>query len=465
MNMKPVTYPEELGISSLAVEAFLDGARDKGLDFHSVMVLRHGRVAVALNWAPYELTRPHTLFSLSKSFCSAAAGFAVAEGLLSYEDKVLDVLADKAPEEPDERLAQVTLRHLLTMSSGLEPKSDTRLLRTQDWVKRALSCRVDHEPGTHFDYNTTGTYLISAMVQKVTGQTVRDYLMPRLFDKLGIIKPQWEVCPMGITAGGYGLHLSCQDIAKFGQLLLQDGVWNGEQVLPAGWVKQATAKAIETVQTPEDSDWAQGYGFQFWRTRGGRYRGDGMFGQICLVDEAQDMVIAVTAGLNDMGAEMDLIKDTLLAGVAMQPASAARQKAVQKRMARLQYALPASDGTGHDLTGSYLAAGNRRLMLDQRADGRLVINLYQQGRYPVNFWFTVQPGQPYRGEQAWFTPLEAPEPYVGSCSWQDGVLHVEVRMPGAPYVFTGKLTPRGRDVHLTLSGAGAPEENRLYRRA
>jgi hypothetical protein len=128
--------------------------------------------------------------------------------------------------------------------------------------------------------------------------------------------------------------------------------------------------------------------------------------------------------------------------------------------------LPASDGTGHDLTGSYLAAGNRRLMLDQRADGRLVINLYQQGRYPVNFWFTVQPGQPYRGEQAWFTPLEAPEPYVGSCSWQDGVLHVEVRMPGAPYVFTGKLTPKGtRRAPDAQRRRSAPEENRLYRRA
>ena len=105
-------------------------------------------------------------------------------------------------------------------------------------------------------------------------------------------------------------------------------------------------------------------------------------------------------------------------------------------------------------------------MRDQRADGRLVINLYQQGQVPRQFLVPrLQPGQPYRGEQAWFTPLEAPEPHVGSCSWQDGVLHVEVRMPGAPYVFTGKLTPRGRDVHLTLSGAGAPEENRLYRRA
>lgn len=466
--MEHAAFPEELGISSLAVEAFLDGAERQGLEFHSVMLLREGRVAAALNWAPYDMRRPHTLFSLSKSFCSAAAGFAVAEGLLSYDDRVLDVLRDKAPAQPDARLEKVTLRHLLTMSSGLEPRSDTRSLGEKDWVRRALALRVDHEPGAHFHYNTTGTYLVSAMVQQAAGQNVRDYLMPRLFDRLGIAKPQWDACPLGISAGGYGLHLSCEDIAKFGQLLLDDGRWQGEQVLPGGWVQLATRKSIDNanhVDDPERSDWGQGYGFQFWRTRGGRYRGDGMFGQVCLVDPQNRVVVAVTAGIDDMGAEMDLLRDTLLAGADMAPASPARQKALKKRAARLAYAPPADDGTGCALTGSYLARGGYRLRVEQRAEGRTVVNLYRAGRQPVNFWFSLRAGTPWQGEQAWFTPMEAPEPYLGSCGWQQGALRFDVRMPGAPYVFHGVLTPKGDDVHLRLWGAGAPAIDAPFRRA
>ncbi len=463
--LTPVAFPEELGISSLAVEAFLDGAREQGLDFHSVIMLRHGKVAVAMNWAPYALNNPHTLFSLSKSFCSAAAGFAVAEGLLSYDDKVLDVLKDKAPANPDKGLKKVTLRHLLTMSSGLEPKSDTRVLREKDWVSRALSLKTDHEPGTNFHYNTTGTYLVSAMVQKVAGMPVRDYLMPRLFDKLGIARPQWDVCPMGITAGGYGLHLSCNDIAKFGQLLLNNGKWEGKQVLPKGWVKMATDKSIENAQKPEDSDWAQGYGFQFWRTRGDRYRGDGMFGQVCLVDEKQDIVLAVTAGINNMGAEMNLLKDTLLNGVTMKPASQAKQRAVKKRIAALSYPLVTDDGTGRDLTGSYLASGNRRLRVEMRSDGRVVMHLYRGGRRTYNYMFSVKNGTPHEGEMSWGIPLEAPEPYRGSCGFTDGAFAFELRFPYAPYTWQGTLTPKGNDLELVLKGAGTDAGTFLYKRA
>lgn len=458
----PVAFPEDPGISSLAVEAFLDGAQAQGLDFHSVILMRHGKVAVRLNWAPYTLDTPHTLFSLSKSFCSAAAGFAVAEGLLSYEDKVLDVLKDKAPANPDKGLAKVTLRHLLTMSSGLEPRSDTRELRVMDWVARALTQKTDHEPGTHFHYNTTGTYLVSAMVHKVTGMPIRDYLMPRLFDKLGIVRPQWDVCPMGINAGGYGLHLSCEDIARFGQLLLQDGMWEGERVLPEGWVKMATDKSIDTADKPEDSDWAQGYGFQFWRTRGGRFRGDGMFGQVCMVDQKQDLVLAVTAGIADMGAEMNLLRDTLLNGAGMKPAAQAKQRAIKKRAEALSYPLLADDFSGRDLTGSYFARGNRRLRVEMRADGRVALQLTR----PIyNLCFSVKSTTPHTGEATWGIPMEAPEAYRGSCGFADGALHFEVRFPGAPYTYQGILTPRGDDLELTMKGAGSDAGTFLYKRA
>ncbi len=460
----PVAYPEEVGISSLAVEAFLDGAKEQGLEFHSVILLRQGKVAARMAWKPYDDVTPHTLFSLSKSFCSAAAGFAVAEGLLSYEDKVLDVLKDKAPEHPDKGLQKVTLKHLLTMSSGLEPKSDQGRFGYVDWVKRLLACKTDHEPGTHFHYNSMGTYLVSAMVQKVTGQTIRDYLMPRLFDKLDIPLPQWDCCPMGINAGGFGLHLSGESIAKFGQLLLQDGLWDGKRVLPKGWVKLATDKSIETVDKPEDSDWAQGYGFQFWRTRGNRYRGDGMFGQVCLVDEKNDVVIAVTAGIPDMGAEMQLLQDTLLKGVAMPPASAAVQKRVKARIAKLAYDAPTDDGAGRDLTGSYVAGTNNRLRLEFRADGRLVAFFRRAGRNQWNLCFSLRKGEPHHGEAAFMMPMEAPQAYLGTYGWKNGALLMDVRVPAAPYGIRATLEPVGDNLRVTMKGAGTREGTTVYRR-
>ena len=255
--------PEEAGISSQGILDFIDRAEKQGLEFHSLMVLHKGQVACALNWAPYDLELPHTLFSLTKSFTSAAAGFAVGEGLMHYEDSIADILPDKLTKASDPKLKQVTLHSLLCMGSGLDPLSNRVPRRQEDWAKVALAYPVLHEPGTHFHYNSMGSYLVSAMVQKVTGQTCRDYLMPRLFDKLGIAKPQWDSCPLGISMGGYGLHLNCEDIAKFGQLLLQDGLWQGERVLPEGWVKRATQAYTDNSGFNNHIKWGLNYSYQF----------------------------------------------------------------------------------------------------------------------------------------------------------------------------------------------------------
>ena len=318
--MKPweiASVPEEAGVSSKGLLRYLDEVAASGLEHHSILVWKDGKLACKLNYAPYDDQTPHVLFSLSKSFTSAAAGFAVGEGLLRWDSKVLDVLADKAPEQPSEWLKQVTLAHLLTMGSGLKPESDEidhllipdegptakPLAGGLDWAKAVLACDCDHQPGTHFHYNSHGTYLVSAMVQRVTGQNIRDYLMPRLFTPLGIPKPDWDCCPQGVCCGGWGLHLSSDSILRFGVCLIQGGVWQGRQVLPAEWLKLATAKQIDNSNgKPEpENEWHQGYGYQFWRTRENRYRGDGMFGQLCMVSPDDHMVVAVTAGIDDMG--------------------------------------------------------------------------------------------------------------------------------------------------------------------
>ena len=167
------------------------------------------------------------------------------------------------------------------------------------------------KPGTHFLYNTSATYMQSAIVQKVTGQTVLEYLQPRLFGPLGIENPTWETSPQGISTGGYGLSVRTEDIAKFGQLYLQRGKWQGRQLVPEAWVDRATARQTSNGSRPE-SDWDQGYGYQFWRCRHGAYRGDGAFGQYCVVMPEQDAVVAITSGLKNMQQVLDLVWEKLL---------------------------------------------------------------------------------------------------------------------------------------------------------
>jgi hypothetical protein len=218
------------------------------------------------------------------------------------------------------------------MSAGQQTES--RLGADVMSPKTFLAHPVPFKPGTHFLYNTPATFMASAMVQKATGQPVVEYLKPRLFDPLGIVDPKWDANFQGVSLGGYGLNLKTEDIAKFGQLYLQKGQWHGKQIVPASWVEQATSLQTSNGSNPK-SDWEQGYGYQFWRCRNGIYRGDGAFGQYCIVMPEQDAVIAITSGLGDMPAVLNLIWDKVLPGLQSQPISDDPQ-AQQKLQAKLK---------------------------------------------------------------------------------------------------------------------------------
>jgi CubicO group peptidase (beta-lactamase class C family) len=309
--------PEMAGIPSAAVLHFVDRIEETIDELHSFMLLRHGQVAAEGWWQPYVPQRPHVLFSLSKSFTSTAIGLAVAEGLLTVDDLLLSFFPEEAPANADANLNAMRVRHVLSMATGHDQDTSDRVFSKRNWVKAFLSLPVEHEPGTHFVYNTAATYMLSAIIQKLTGQTLLDYLEPRLFQPLGIQGAAWETCPMGINTGGYGLSIKTEDIARFGQLYLQQGVWNGQRLIAEDWVAEATSKQIVNGDNLE-SDWNQGYGYQFWRCRHNAYRGDGAFGQFCLVLPEQDAVLAITAGTDDMQGVLNIIWETLLP--AMGPA-------------------------------------------------------------------------------------------------------------------------------------------------
>ncbi|MBI1227179.1 MAG: serine hydrolase [Bacteroidetes bacterium] len=315
----PRSSPEAQGVSSTHLLNFLDAAAkfSSKYEFHSLMVLRHGKVVAEAWWAPYRPDLKHTLYSCSKSFTATAVGFAIAEGKLRLSDKVITFFSEYVPKEVSPYLEALTIKDLLTMSVGMDPDPSFTLAVTDDnWIKAFFNTPILNQPGTKFLYNSMGTYVAGAIVQKVTGQTLVQYLKPRLFDPLGIGGMDWETDLLGYNVGGWGLRLKTEDMAKFAQLFLQKGQWNGKQILPKGWVEEASTMKIlqkpEITQEARDKDdWAQGYCYQMWRSRHNSYRGDGAYGQYMLVLPEQDAVIAVTAEVADMQGEIDLIWDNL----------------------------------------------------------------------------------------------------------------------------------------------------------
>src|SRR6478736_4993478 len=341
----PRSTPEAQGVSSQAVREFVE-ALDQINTMHSFMVVRHGHVIAEGWWKPEAADKPHVLNSVTKRCNATAVVLAIADGKLSLNDPVLKFFPNDAPADPTDNLKSMTVRDLLTMSCGhdAEPKS----VGGSPPVKQFLAHPVEHKPGTHFQYNSMGSYMLSAILTKVTGRTSLEYLQPRLFGPLGIENPEWATSPEGNSIGGSGLKVCTEDIAKLGQLYLQKGKWNGKQLIPEKWVEQASSKQVPNNQESHAKigvDWQQGYGFQFWRCTHNAFRGDGAGGQFCVVMPDQDLVIAMTAGGANMPAELNAIWEKLLPAIQAKalPADAAGQEKVKQVIATLEVR-PAKQG-------------------------------------------------------------------------------------------------------------------------
>lgn len=281
------------------------------INLHSVMIVKDGKVLVERWYNGESAEKPHTMWSVSKTFTSAAAGLAISEGLLKLDDKLVDFFPEDLPAEVSDNLAAITVRDLLTMNCGHQKEvSFDRSDPSINWVQRFLAHPVPHTPGTHFRYNTIGTYMVSAIVQKVTGMKVNDYLETRLWNPLHIEKPEWDESPQGINVGGSGLHLKTEDMAKMGQLLLQGGEWNGQQVLPADWVKEMSSYQVQSYanNNPDKrADWNKGYGYQMWMCQHGAFRADGANGQYIIIIPDKNAVIAITTDSSLYQPYMDII--------------------------------------------------------------------------------------------------------------------------------------------------------------
>jgi CubicO group peptidase (beta-lactamase class C family) len=410
-NSLPRCAPEAQGISSAAVARFVDAVEKMpgNNELHSFMLLRHGAVVAEGWWSPYAPKRPHTLFSLSKSFTSTAVGLAVAEGYLSVEDRVLSFFPDDAPARISKNLDAMQVKHLLAMSTGHAEDTMGPMARRRDgnWIRAFLARPVKYKPGTHFLYNTGASYMLSAVVQRLTGMTLLDYLQPRLFRPLGIQHPTWEVSPQGITVGGFGLSITTEDIARFGQLYLQKGCWNGKQLLPEAWIERAGS--VQTVNGADpNSDWQQGYGYQFWRCRHGAYRGDGAFGQYCIIMPEEEAVLAITGGVSDMQLALNLVWEHLLPALSQDkplPDDAPAHASLSQRLGQL--ALTAPQGKATSPTASLVS--KKTFVIEPNA-GRIKSMTFDFSK-PAGL-LTIRTG---RGTQ---------QITFGAGAWREGVLNL-----------------------------------------
>jgi O-glycosyl hydrolase len=456
----PRSVPEAEGVSSQGIIDFLDAAAKSKHEFHSIMFLRHGKVIAEGWWSPYRSDLRHTLYSTSKSFTATAVGFAVSEKKLSVNDRVISFFPDALPDTVSKFLAEMRVRDLLSMSAGQDPDPTIKVVtRDSNWVKSFLALPVVHEPGTKFLYNTLATYMLSAIVQKATGEKVMDFLKPRLFDPLAINGADWEVDPLGINTGGWGLRLKTEDMAKFGQLFLQKGKWNGKQVLPAAWIEEASTKKIDqnpdAPQSAKDSsDWLQGYCYQMWRCRHNGFRADGAYGQYIIIMPEQDAVIAVQCESPDMQGEINLIWEYLLPAIktGTLPENNPVYTTLKNRLSSLALPLPAKGN------GSAMAAqisGKRIELLPNEKHIESIDIQFTGNSCKVsmmidsrNFDFTFGSGQWIEGEttlhgpnllmpaKAHFAALP-PEKIAGSYTWKDeNTLEMVLRYIESPHTET-----------------------------
>ncbi|HWG11979.1 MAG TPA: serine hydrolase domain-containing protein [Streptosporangiaceae bacterium] len=312
----PRSTPAGQQADPAAILAVLDTLEARpDIELHSLMVVRHGHVIAEGWWAPYTPDQRHLLYSLSKSFTSTAAAFARAEGLLDLDDPVVKHFPEFEAEIADPRSRAIKVRHVAAMASGHDREMAQEALARdrEEPVRGFLLIPPDREPGTFFAYSQPCTYTLGSIIQRNAGLPLTEYLRPRLFDPLGIGPVGWQTWPPGREQGFSGLFARTEDVAKLGQLYLQGGRWDGRQLIPAGWVAEATTKQVANPDR-ENPDWRQGYGFQFWMGRHG-YRGDGAFGQFCVVLPEQDTVVAITASTLNMQAILDALWEHLLPGL------------------------------------------------------------------------------------------------------------------------------------------------------
>lgn len=438
--------PAAAGLSSRSVLDLLDDVEDSGLELHSLMVLRSGSVVTEGWWTPYRPELPHLLYSLSKSFVSAAIGLLIADGVASLDERLVDVLARWVPEDAPDEVGRMTVRHALTMSTGHTIDPIFPMLgwaaehHGQDWLEGFLGLRPGAEPGSLFTYDQLATYVLSRIVTERTGRRVVDFLEDRLLGPLGIEGAMWLTDRLGNDWGFSGLHVRTEDVARFGEMIRCGGRWNDRQVLPADWVAEATRLQVRNDtarRAPGDPeanpDWLSGYGYQFWMCRHG-FRGDGAHGQFCVVWPDEEMVIATTAAVEDMQGLLDRFEAHLVPGLAR--ATPEDDDRLAARMSALVLPTVVDDGSDVPVRFSATNVGSgaaRRLKgieVERSPEGtRVLLDVAVGGGAMARGGITAGHGRWVDG--TW--PSDPPMPVAACAGRVDGRLRLDLTFVQTPH--------------------------------
>jgi len=411
----------------------LDRFDEKSIECHSLMVVRHGHVVAEGWWAPYSAERPHLLYSLTKSFTSIAVGLAIADGLLSLDDRVVDVLPDHVPADISEQGRRITVHHLLSMTAGhgTDSLEGAWQLEPGDLVKGFLRLPFAAPEGTRHTYDNSTTFILARMVERVVGRGLPEFLDERLFSPMGIEHAEWDRVASGAAFGFHGLHLTTEAVAAFGELLLRGGLWGGKQLVPREWVELATSRHIDSqhyAEEAEGADFLYGYGYQFWMSRHG-FHGNGAFGQHCVVVPAHDLVVAVTSAQQEVQHAQDVLDaiwECLLPGIG-HPASTHDDEVLADRLRGLSLALvPGSAGPERSVTATLDASVEGSALPDgttvsvDPTDGGWLIRFEPLLEIEVGF-----------GEWRESSPLG--RPVVASGAWQGNTFVADLYIITSPH--------------------------------
>ncbi|MBR5183439.1 MAG: serine hydrolase [Bacteroidales bacterium] len=438
INDIPRSTPEEQGVPSKALIELFDAMHNmEQTDIHSMIVMRHGKVVGEFYPAPFAPEYQHTQYSSSKTLVSLAAGIAIDENRLRLTDRVATFFPEYLPDSICTNLADMTVRDLLTMQSGIKPDWGMRA-KTTEWIKTFLGKPVPNKPGEVFAYDSMVTYMISAIVQKVTGKTVLEYLKEKMFNHMGVTVVNWEESPEGINTGGWGLHIQSESLAKVGQMWLDGGVWNGKQIVSKEWIEQMSAKQAN------GGDY--GYGYQVWMCKyPSAVRADGALGQYVIVVPEKDVVIVLTeASFTNGKPQRNLIWDNFLPQLVDEPLPASKDyQTLLAKQASYTLEIPAGKDKSSvmkKLAGKKISVpknkyGWKEVVFEQGADKQLLMHLTKTDgttyTQPMGYkkWSTCEIAglPPYSINPIdWHRGLEGPF-YGAACyGWEKNVLNANI---------------------------------------
>lgn len=455
----PRCTPAQAGLDPKRIVSMIDAYQAQGHAIHSFLLVRHGKVLCEGYYAPYGPEQLQSVFSLSKTFTSMAVGIAAGEGRIDLDAKVIDIFPDELAASgvtPGPELNALTLRHLLRMSTGQpeEPGGDEAW---KDMRIAFLQQPFTDMPGVVFRYNTITTYMLSAALNK-QGIDLEDYLQEKLFTPLGVSGTRWLRDGHGICTGGFGFSLVPELIAKLGVLILNNGQWEGQQLIPREYLALATRPQI--YQPPIDQlgedEWHGGYGYQMWMCPNGCFRGDGMYGQLCLMDRRTDTVLAMTAITSDMGQEMHIYYNNVLAAYQPEPLEedTAAMAELTARLAGLRDEHTPPEDDGSPIPASLLSTfGDLTLSMD--GDVPLLTSegvtlRLGRGQFIYNRVAPMTTGMTFRD-------METPSLAEAACGMKDGALTLRVFEAELMMEFTATLTPKDGGIHLHTQNTTDPK--------